>query len=75
MSTTRIDRPAPQNSPDIDLLSGGRAIAAFIGVDERRLYRMADELPIFRLGGKLTARRSSLLAAIERMERGEAPGR
>lgn len=55
---------------ELDLLTGAEAIAAFMGLKPRRVYHLAEtqKLPVFRLGATLCARKSTLLAWIERME-------
>ena len=65
-----------------DLLHGANEIAVFLfGTDDfaacRRVYhlasrRHADRLPLFKFGGQLAARKSTLREAFARMERGEA---
>ena len=57
-----------------DLLYGGIAIAVFIWGDpgkRRRVYHLAEteRLPVFRMGATLCARKSRLLAWIERQEK------
>lgn len=61
--------------PADDLLSGARAIAAFLGWTRRRLYYEADadrqrltRFPLFRVGATLTARKSSLLRWLAEQE-------
>ena len=58
-----------------DLLTGVRAIAAWRGEPERRVYHLLErrQIPAFKLGGIWCARKSTLLADIERRER-EAAG-
>ncbi len=58
-----------------DLMTGAEAIAEFMFGDtsdtsRRRVYHAADKLglPTFKLGGTLCARRSTILAWIERQE-------
>jgi hypothetical protein len=56
-----------------DLLLGAEAIAgAIFGRTDkktrRRVYHLVDELPVFRLGGILCARRSTLTAWIAAQE-------
>ncbi len=50
------------NDNEKDLLMGGDAIAAFLGITRRQTYRLIydDLLPSFKLGGTVAARRSSL---------------
>jgi hypothetical protein len=49
-----------------DLLGGLREIAAFTGLDEARVFVLANsgELPCFRLGRNWHARKSELAAAL-----------
>ncbi|MGN8096226.1 DNA-binding protein [Methylobacterium sp. 22177] len=58
-----------------DLLSGAEAIALFMfgeatEANKRKVYHAAQKLglPTFRIGGTLCARRSTILAWIERQE-------
>ncbi len=55
-----------------DMLKGADAIADFIGITSRRVYYLADrnELPVFRMGKTLCARRSTLLRHIVALENG-----
>jgi excisionase family DNA binding protein len=48
-----------------DLLSGAAAAAAYIGVDRRSVYRMAEQglLPVTRKGRRLFFRKSELNVA------------
>lgn len=55
-----------------DLLMGAPAIAKFLGVTQRQVYRLTYDkiVPHFKLGGTIAARRSSLcqwLAEKEKM--------
>lgn len=45
-----------------DLLIGANAIAKFLGVSSRQVYRLTYDgiMPHFKLGGSVAARRSSL---------------
>lgn len=45
-----------------DLLMGAKAIAEHLGITPRQTYRLiyGDVLPTFKLGGAVSARRSSL---------------
>lgn len=45
-----------------DLLAGVPEIAAFLGFTTRKVYNLAEmgELPVFKLGGKIHARKSEL---------------
>ena len=58
-----------------DMLNGASAIAQFLGWTRRRLYYEADssrihktQLPVFRIGATLSARKSSLLRWIADQE-------
>lgn len=52
----------PENDNSGDLLLGAPAIAKFLGVTQRQVYRLvADNIvPSFKAGGTIAARRSSL---------------
>ena len=45
-----------------DILFGAKAIAVETGIPVRQVYRLAElkELPTFKLGGQIAARRSEL---------------
>lgn len=60
---------------ELDLLTGAGAIAGFMGVKPRRVYHLAEkrQLPVFRMGATLCARRSTLVRWIEEMERSATP--
>ncbi|MCD1642457.1 helix-turn-helix domain-containing protein [Aurantimonas coralicida] len=53
---------ANDNPADGDLLIGAAAIARFLGVSRRQVYRLVYDriAPSFKLGGTIAARRSSL---------------
>lgn len=55
-----------------DLMKGADEIARFMGEDVKRVYRMleAGEIPSFKLAGRWCARRSTLLAHFDELERG-----
>ncbi len=58
-----------------DLLEGAEAIAEFMFGDKakrRKIYHLLDDLPTFRLGNTICARKSSLLAMIKAQEDGSA---
>jgi hypothetical protein len=57
-----------------DLIEGAGAIAAEIGVSERRAFEPMGKkaIPAFKLGGTWFARRSTLRSHIERLEQGGA---
>jgi hypothetical protein len=56
--------------PQPEVLHGARAIADFLGVSEKAVYHMAERkrIPTFKLGKTLCARRSSILAAMDKLE-------
>jgi hypothetical protein len=60
-----------------DILEGAESIAAFLGKDPRQVYHMASrgQLPTFKLGSVLHARRSTLRQFIEEREAGAVVGR
>ncbi|WP_312412048.1 helix-turn-helix domain-containing protein [Shinella sp.] len=45
-----------------DILMGAKAIAEYLGITSRQLYRLVykDVIPTFKLGGSVAARRSAL---------------
>lgn len=59
-----------------DLLMGADAIADFLGVTRRQVYRLVYDniIPSFKLGGTVAARRSSLIKWMEALE-GQASDR
>lgn len=59
---------------DGDLLMGANAIAATLGITRRQAYRLIYDglLPTFKLGGTVSARKSSLLRWLEAQERAVA---
>ena len=63
-------------SAEGDLLMGAEAIAQYLGITRRQVYRLAqdDIAPTFKLGGTIAARRSSLDAWMNGLER-ERSGR
>jgi len=58
-----------------DLIEGGAAISAELGVPYRRGVRLLEKrvIPGFKLAGKWYARRSTLMACIADLERGNEP--
>jgi hypothetical protein len=55
-----------------DLLEGAAAIAEFIWGDpdkRRKVYRLVNELPLFRMGPTIYGRKSTLLAHVAEKER------
>ncbi|MCQ4631676.1 helix-turn-helix domain-containing protein [Shinella sp. CPCC 100929] len=57
--------------PEGDLLMGADAIARFLGISRRQVYRLANDgiMPSFKLGGTVAARRSSLTRWLEDLEK------
>jgi hypothetical protein len=53
-----------------DLLEGVQAIAEFTGLKPRRIFYLAEnaKLPLFKIGNRWCARRSTLVAHIARLE-------
>ncbi len=53
-----------------DLLEGADEIAAFMGWNRRRVFYAAERklIPIFRVGNRLSARKSSLRQRIDDLE-------
>jgi hypothetical protein len=53
-----------------DLLSGAAAIAAYLGWTERRVRYVAEkkQLPVFWIGRRMMARKTTLNAHFERLE-------
>lgn len=58
------------NPPAGDLLLGAPRIADFLGIRPRQVYRLIDdgELPAFKIGGAVSARRSTLNAWLAEQE-------
>jgi predicted transcriptional regulator len=54
-----------------DLIVGARPIAAELGLTERQVFYMAEtgQLPVFKIGRKLAAKRSTLRQHIAELER------
>jgi hypothetical protein len=66
-----VGRTASQlETLDGDLMLGAEAIARFLGLQKRRVYRIFEskELPLFKLRGQIAGRRSTLHKAIARLE-------
>lgn len=65
---------ANDNKPG-ELLMGAHAIASFLGLTDRQLYRLvyAGEIPTFKLGGSVAARRSTLTKWLDEMEASALP--
>jgi hypothetical protein len=56
-----------------DLLESIAEIAAFTGWSERRCYHLAEKrlIPLFKIGGRWTGRKSTLRRHLDRLEAGE----
>jgi hypothetical protein len=54
-----------------DLMIGAEPIAAWLGVSARQLFYMHEtkKLPLFKIGGRLAGRKSTLMQFIEELER------
>lgn len=61
---------ANENFPTGDLLIGANAIADYLGVSRRQIYRLTYDgiVPHFKLGGSVAARRSSLTRWLSEQE-------
>lgn len=59
-----------ENQIQGDLLIGANAIAAALGITRRQTYKLiyGDELPTFKLGGSVAARRSTLIKWLEQID-------
>lgn len=57
-----------------DLMVGAKPIAKFMGLTERQIFYMAEirQLPIFKIGNKLAARKSKLRQHLTELESGQA---
>lgn len=53
-----------------DIAYGAEAIAVMLGLTGRQVYRLSERarLPIFKIGGTICARRSTVMAWIEEQE-------
>ncbi|WP_105403397.1 helix-turn-helix domain-containing protein [Neorhizobium sp. T7_12] len=62
---------ANDNFLPADLLMGAAAISEFLGVTPRQVYRLTYDgiIPHFKLGGTVSARKSSLVAWMAQAER------
>lgn len=58
------------NDNDSTILMGAKAIAAHLGLTQRQVYRLVYEcgLPHFKLGGTVSARKSTLLRWLAEQE-------
>ena len=60
------------NSPEIadDLLMGAEKIAIFLGIPRRQIYYLSSttDLPCFKIGSALCARKSRIVSWIEAQE-------
>lgn len=62
--------------PETDLLTGMKAIAGALGMTKRQAYHLHEtgEIPTFRMGGKIYARRSTLAKHFEAQEQAAQRG-
>jgi hypothetical protein len=71
-STAAEAATAPNTAPTIadDMLEGAEAIAAFLGFKRRQVFHIVKEgrLPVFHLGNKIFARKSTLVAHLAALE-------
>lgn len=72
MNLAHRQRNPPTYSLADDLLKGAKAIAAFCGLTSRQVYWLAEtkELPVFRMGSALCARKTKLIEWVEQQEAG-----
>lgn len=63
---------AANDNPPGELLMGAGAIAKHLGLSARQVYRLVynDEIPTFKLGGSVAARRSTLARWLDEQETG-----
>lgn len=61
--------------PETDLLTGMKAIAGALGMTKRQAYHLHEtgEIPTFRMGGKIYARRSTLAKHFAEQEAAARP--
>ena len=71
---SHVNNDTVQPNDQLDILKGARSISFFLGPDwsPRQVFAMAGakQLPCFKIGGRLCARKSTLLSRIEEQERG-----
>ncbi|MBP2311870.1 hypothetical protein [Azospirillum soli] len=65
ITVAQTDTPALAN----DMLEGADQIAAFMGLSARQVYHLQRHLPVFTIGAKLFARKSTILQWIADQER------
>lgn len=67
------DLPGTSRLSD-DLMIGAAALAAWLGVPPRKVFYIAEtkQLPFFKIGGKLAARKSTIKEHIAKLERESA---
>ena len=51
-----------------DMLEGADEIGAFMGLRPRQVYHLQDKLPVFQIGAKLFARKSTIVRWIAEQE-------
>lgn len=64
------EAPSPA-SPATDVIQGAEAVAEYLGLSRRQIYHAVEHgyLPVFRIGGIICARRSTLCRWMEDLER------
>lgn len=69
LEETHMNETVNDNVP-ADLLLGADAIASFLGITRRQVYRLVYDsvIPSFKAGGTVAARRSSLTAWMAQAE-------
>jgi hypothetical protein len=70
-SGAATDDCAPGGEPSMDILWGAKAIAEFLGLSVRQVYRASEspKWPFFKVDGRLCARRSALTVFLAAKER------
>lgn len=56
-----------------DLMIGATALSAWLGIPERKVFYMAEtkQLPLFKIGGKLAGRKSTITQHITKLEQAQ----
>jgi hypothetical protein len=71
MSSIGSDVDGGENRPlSEDLMIGAEAIATWLGVPARKIFYMGEtgQLPLFKIGGKVAARKSTIMRRIADLE-------
>ncbi len=63
-------KASPTETIGDDLLRGAAKIAHYTGLPRRRIYHLAErkQIPVFRLGSEICARKSTLLRWLDGLE-------